>query len=412
LCPECTCSGSHGKLGHEDPKVLVKLKGSPLITGTKYTAECLRCNFCSARFQADWPVDVASKPKYDVSCASALAIGRYSMGLPLHRIEFHQAMHGIPMADATQWDLLNCLYTVVAPVHDALIEEGANGELVIYDDTPGRVLENQAKGLATHTTAFISVRNENKIHLFFTGQNHAGNNAGNILEKRTNDEPVIAMMDASPNNIPKQMSVDLTARFILCFCLTHGRRKFFEMLGFFEEHCDFVLEVIGMVYQHDAHCKKEKYTPEQRLAYHQKHSQPLMESLYRWLNNQLLYDQIEANAGLGQAVSYMLRHWSPLTTFLHVAGAPLDSSWAERAIKVAIRHRRNSLFYKTPKGALVGDGLMSIIYTAQQNGVNPFDYLNELQRHADQVAANPFRWLPWNYRQNLAEKPVPLAQVA
>lgn len=102
----------------------------------------------------------------------------------------------------------------------------------------------------------------------------------------------------------------------------------------------------------------------------------------------------------------------PRTTFLRVAGAPLDSSWAERAIKVAIRHRRNSLFYKTPKGALVGDGLMSIIYTAQQNGVNPFDYLNELQRHADQVAANPAQWLPWNYRQNLTAKPTSLTMAA
>ena len=137
-----------------------------------------------------------------------------------------------------------------------------------------------------------------------------------------------------------------------------------------------------------------------------------MDSLYRWLNNQLLYALSEENSGLGQAVGYMLRHWIPLTTFLRVAGAPLDSSWAERAIKMAIRHRRNSLFYKTPRGALVGDCLMSLIYTAQQNGVNPFDYLNELQRHADQVATNPARWLPWNYRQNLTEKPIDFAMAA
>jgi hypothetical protein len=373
-------------------------------------AECLRCALCDARYQVEWPIDIANKPKYDVSCVTTLAIGRYSMGLPLTRMESYQAMHGIPMADSTQWDLLKGLYQVVAPVHEALICEGANGRLAIYDDTTGRILSEQKKGCATHTTAFVSVQDKNKTILFFTGQNHAGNNAGIILEKRTSDEPVIAMMDASSNNIPKKMSIDLTARFILCFCLTHGRRKFFELFGFFEKECDLVLDIIGMVYHHDAHCKKEKYTPEQRLAYHQKYSQPLMDNLFLWLNNLLLYEQIEANSGFGQAASYMLRHKIPLTTFLRVAGAPLDSSWAERAIKIAIRHRRNSLFYKTPKGALVGDCLMSLIYTASQNGVNPYDYLNELQHHPEQVAANPSQWLPWNYQQNLI-KPV-LAQHA
>jgi hypothetical protein len=206
------------------------------------------------------------------------------------------------------------------------------------------------------------------------------------------------------------MTHNLSARFILCFCLTHGRRKFFEMFNFFEQQCDFVLDVIGHVYQHDKHCKNAKFTPEQRLLYHQTHSQPLMENLYLWLNNQLTYELTEANSGLGQAINYMLRHWSPLTEFLRSAGAPLDSSWAERMIKIAIRHRRNSLFYKTSKGAQVGDCLMSLIYTAQQNTINPFDYLNALQRNGAKVAAEPSKWLPWNYQDNFVEEqPIALA---
>ena len=403
-CPECAIAHIPAKLGLEDPKVLVKLEGSPLITGMRYLAEQLRCNLCSARYVTPWPDKIKNQPKYDVSCASTLAIGRYSMGLPMYRIEQNQEMHGIPMSDATQWDLIKSLYEVASPVYQSLIKESAEGNLVIYDDTPGRILTNQAKGAATHTTAFISVHNENKIHLFFTGENHAGNNADTILKQRTSKEPLIAMMDASPNNIPKKMSGALSARFILCFCLVHGRRKFFEMLNFFNKECDFVLDIIGQVYNNDAHCRKEKLTPTRRLAYHQQHSQPLMSVLYIWLNNQLLYELSEENSGLGQAVKYMLRHWKPLTTFLRVAGAPLDSSWAERAIKIAIRHRRNSLFYKTPQGALVGDCLMSLIYTANQNGINPFDYLNGLQRHADQVKTNPGQWLPWNYQKNLVTK--------
>jgi hypothetical protein len=41
---------------------------------------------------------------------------------------------------------------------------------------------------------------------------------------------------------------------------------------------------------------------------------------------------------------------------------------------------------------------MSIIYTAKENGVNPVEYLNDLQENAAAVAKNPELWLPWNYK--------------
>lgn len=381
--------------------MLVRLTGSPMITGTRYIVSCLRCNVCGKRYHAPVSDSIKNAQKYDVSCATTLAIARYSLGLPMYRMEQNQAMHGIPLKDATQWDLLNDLHAVVSPVHEALIDQACNGSLVFYDDTPGRIQENKVKGLATHTTAFISIHEGHKIHLYITGRNHAGKNADAILGNRSTEEAVIAMMDASPNNIPKNMSAGLTARFILCFCLAHGRRKFFEIFNFFDKDCDVVLKVIGQVYANDAHCKKEKLSPGERLRYHQTHSEPLMKLLYIWLNNQLLYELKESNSTFGKASRYMLRHWVPLTSFLRIAGAPLDNSWAERAIKIAIRHRRNSLFYKTPKGALVGDGLMSLIETAKQNGINPYEWLNTLQRYPEQVKAHPCEWLPWNFLTTL-----------
>jgi transposase len=45
---------------------------------------------------------------------------------------------------------------------------------------------------------------------------------------------------------------------------------------------------------------------------------------------------------------------------------------------------------------------MSLIYTCQLNQANPFDYLTQLQRHADLLATDPQLWTPWNYREALA----------
>jgi transposase len=49
----------------------------------------------------------------------------------------------------------------------------------------------------------------------------------------------------------------------------------------------------------------------------------------------------------------------------------------------------------------VGDLFMSLIHTCQLCDANSFDYLTELQRHAQEVETKPAEWMPWNYRETL-----------
>jgi hypothetical protein len=118
---------------------------------------------------------------------------------------------------------------------------------------------------------------------------------------------------------------------------------------------------------------------------------------------------VEPNSALGDAISYLLKYWEKLTLFLRVPGAPLDNNICERALKKAILHRKNALFYKTCRGAHVGDIFMSLIYTCELCGTNPFDYLTELERHADEASSNPQNWMPWNYRETLDPISAPAA---
>ena len=120
------------------------------------------------------------------------------------------------------------------------------------------------------------------------------------------------------------------------------------------------------------------------------------------MKDQLEQRKVEPNSSLGGAFSYMLKRWAKLTLFLRKAGAPLDNNICEQALKKAILHRKNSLFYKTMNGARVGDVFMSLIHTAERAGANPFDYLTELQKHAEEVRSAPRQWMPWNYRETLA----------
>lgn len=127
-----------------------------------------------------------------------------------------------------------------------------------------------------------------------------------------------------------------------------------------------------------------------------------MTELQRWMRAELDAKRVEPNSGLGDAFDYLLRRWDKLTLFLRVLGAPLDNNVCERALKMAIRHRNNSLFYRSQRGARVGDIYMALIYTAELHGENPFEYLVALLTHPADLAADPSAWLPWTFRATLA----------
>jgi hypothetical protein len=200
------------------------------------------------------------------------------------------------------------------------------------------------------------------------------------------------MSDALSRNTPKSVQI------LVAHCLAHGRRKFVEIAPNFPEECRHVLETLGEVYHNDKLARERDLPPDKRLRFHQERSGPVMKELKEWLDTQLEEKIVEPNSGLGKAIQYMLNHWRALTLFLREPGAPLDNNIAERALKKAILHRKNALFYKTQNGASVGDLFMSLIHTCELNEVNPFEYLTELQRHSLELAARPSEWMPWNYR--------------
>ena len=211
---------------------------------------------------------------------------------------------------------------------------------------------------------------------------------------------------ALPQNLP-DLPPELQT--ILAHCLTHARRRFVNVATNFPEECLYVLKALKVVYTNDALAKEQGLSAQERLEFHQAHSQSTMDALQVWLTAELEEKKVEPNGGLGEAITYMRKHWEPLTLFLRQPAAPLDNNVCEQALKKAILHRKNAYFYKTEHGAHVGDLFMSLIHTCELNGVNPFDYLTELQRHAEELKRQPSEWMPWNYREALSKATAPPA---
>jgi hypothetical protein len=249
------------------------------------------------------------------------------------------------------------------------------------------------------TTGIYARAGSHRVALFYSGTKHAGENLAAILKKRPSDlPPIIHMCDALAANCPQEF------KRLLGICMTHGRRKFIELDAFFPEECAFVIEQFAKVYTNDAEAKKKELSAEDRLIYHQTHSDPVMRHLEQWLHRQLDDGLVEPNGGLGKAIQYLLNHWQGLTLFLRVAGAPLDNNVVERALKVAIRLRKNSLNHLTRHGANVAGILMSLIHTCRLSKINAVDYLTVLQENKSAVFKNPSQWLPWNYQEPLKEQ--------
>jgi len=401
-CPAC----EDGRLYRQpSPGVVVRIKGTVPLWGTVYELEKLRCNICGKIFTADLPPEAGTK-KYDVTAAAMLVVLRYGSGMPLNRLAALQATLGVPVAASTSWEVTEKLADRIHPAFSELIRQAAQGDIFHNDDTTMKILELMAENrnaspelsrTGIFTTGILSILNGRKIAIFCTGRKHAGENLATLLAKRQHGlDPPIQMCDALSRNTSEEFQT------LLANCLAHGRRNFVEVADHFPDECQYVLETLGEVYYFDAIAATQGMTPEQRLHFHQGNSGPLMKNLHQWLEQQFAEKMVEPNSSLGKAIKYMLNHWSELTLFLRVEKAPLDNNICERALKMSIIHRKNSLFYKTEHGAYIGDLFMSLIHTCFLGNINPFEYLIALQRNSADLFAHPHRWLPWNYKENFS----------
>jgi hypothetical protein len=343
-CPVC----GQGSLYRGPPGVESRLDGNALLRAIRYELEKLRCSACGQSFTATLPAD-AGQEKYRPRARAVLAVSRYLRGLPMYRMESYQAMQGVPLPDATQWEQIEQVATCAYVVFASLETRAAQGELISQDDTSVRMLSliaehlklqaaAEARGLSQptartgmHTTALVVKVGERTIMLYDSGRSHAGDNLKALLEQRVaGREPPLVMADALASNTAHDVEV------IQCPGLAHGRRKFSDLADVFPQEWTVVLEPLQQVYDHDEEARDQHMSPEARLAYHQDDSQPLMKGLKAWLQKQVDDRLVEPNSARGKAMSSLLGHWKTLTRFLPVAGAPLDTNLGERALKLFI----------------------------------------------------------------------------
>ena len=311
LCPGDDCPLCHaGNLYKLNvPSKLVRLRGQAPIIGKIWELDRLRCNTCGEVFTAQAP-DEVGKDKYDASASAMVALAKYGVGLPFYRLAGLEQGMGIPLPPATQWQMLTDRIDAPKAVHRELIRIAAQAQVLHNDDTGAKILALMKHNKATKddspksdertgifTTGIVALKDDNRIALYFTGNQHAGENLADVLRLRpTTLGAPIHMCDALSRNIPKDFKT------ILVNCMTHCRRNFVDVFDNFPGECRHVLEVLRDVYRNDEIARERNLSSEQRLVWHQAESAQLMDGLEQWLESQISEKKVEPNGGLGQAL--------------------------------------------------------------------------------------------------------------
>lgn len=402
-CPEC----AKGKVRPQKQRaVAIAVSAQPPVGAVVYELEQLRCDTCGKVFTAATPPEAGSQ-KYDPSVGVMVGLMRYGTGLPFYRLERLQQSLGVPLPASVQWEQADRAAEKLEPVWEHLLKEAAQAPVLFSDDTGMRVralrkqiqAEPDSKRTGIFTSGIVGKLEDHDVSLFFTGRNHAGENLAQLLDHREAERPPpLHMCDGLAQNDPKGHPR------VEAQCAVHARRNFVELESSFPQECRKVLESFSAIYQVEADAKASGLSPEQRLAEHQARSGPVIEELRTWFNDLLDGRKVEPNSGLGEAITYMNKRWTELTQFLRIPGAPLDNNEAERILKKCILHRKNSLHYRTTRGAKVGDVFMSLVETCRANAVNPFAYMMAVVRNSAAAKADPQCWMPWNYPTALAER--------
>ena len=396
--PEC-----EGKLRLlNKPIPILITRGHAPVSAVRYDRQGFYCNSCHEYFYAQLPEEVLNdrekhNDRHGYSTISAIALQHYFCGMPFHRIETVQSLVGIPLSDSTQWDLMKRLYLIVFPVYQHLVYLAAQGWLIHHDDTSVKILslmkENQEKKperKGMFTTGILSYFEDRRIYLYLSGRLNAGENLDLILESRESTlDLLLQMSDASSSN---KLALLVS---LVCYCLSHARRKFTAIEHLFPDEVKKILYWFGKIYKTDDFCKKLNLSWEERLLYHQIHSTPMIGKLYSYFQELKAHE----NSPLGEAITYCTRYEEQLTRFLTTPGVPLDNNVLEQALKIPIRVRKESYFFSTSFSSQVAGVLTSVIVTSSQNGGNPIEYMQALQENQSKVAASPESWLPWNYKQ-------------
>ncbi|SHJ00312.1 Transposase [Desulfofundulus thermosubterraneus DSM 16057] len=374
----CPCCG--GPLHEMSTEIRQELKVIPaqvkVVKHVRYVYSCRRCEreeISTPVITAPIPAPILPGSPVSPSLLAYIMTQKYGAGLPLYRQEQQFKGLGIDLSRQTManW-VLHGANTWLTHIYDRLHEHLLKRDILHADETTLQVLQEPGREAAT----------KSYLWLYRTGRDGPSIILCDYQTTRASKHPRRFLAGfkgylhvdgyAGYNELP-----DVT----LVGCWAHARRKFDEALKALPEDkrnkavaAREGLEFCNRLFAIERELKEA--TPEERYQIRQVRSRPVLDAFLAWLKKQKT--QVLPKSSFGQAVNYCLSQWDKLVAFLQDGRLELDNNRSERSIKPFVIGRKNWLFANTPRGAKASAIIYSIIETAKENGLNPFQYLIHL----------------------------------
>ena len=401
--------------------MVIRVVGQPLFAAEIHHLEQVRCRVCGRVVRAEGPAGLlegigSSYTVYDWSACAMLVVMHYFAAAPFKRLESLHQGWGIPLADANLWRVVDETDDLLLPLYRALELDGIqNATSLLIDDT-GSMVVALARQIQAEVAALELIGEPTKsvrtginatgvlletacgtVVLFFTGRHHAGEILDRLLKRRVpapGSPRLVKVTDGASKNFDHQHREQL----VEATCNAHAFLKFRDIKDKHPAEYALAGEVYKAVFDNDDEAKSRRLTPDERMLFHRERSKPLMEKLKGMCAEKLGSKLVEPSSALWEPLTFIINQWPRLTRFYEAPGVPLDTNLVEQKLIIPVRYLAASFNYQTETGAEVGDRMMSLLATAQANGVEPVAYLTHCLRHHEDLARRPADYLPWAYR--------------
>jgi transposase len=398
VCPCC-----NGPLHVMSTEVRQELKIIPAeVKVVKHVRHVYSCRQCE-REGTETPVITAPMPRPaapgSLASPSILAFTmtqKYVMGMPLYRQEQQFAYLGVELTRQTlaNWTL-QAAERWLQPLYERMHTHLLAQPILHADETTVQVLREDGREAQTPSYLWLyrTGREGPPIVLYQYKPTRGGENPRDFLAGFH-----------GYLHVDGYSGYHKVADVTLVGCWAHARRKFDEALKALPDDKQKAavaaregLEFCNRLFAIEREVKDA--TAEERLKVRTEQSKPVVDAFLAWLRMQR--PRVLPKSTLGAAIAYCMGQWDKLVVFLQDGRLELDNNRSERSIKPFVIGRKNWLFSNTPRGAKGSATIYSLIETAKENGLKPFNYLQWLFETMPQLAdpSDPAaldQFLPWS----------------
>ena len=363
-----------------------------VIKHVSYVYSCRACEKNAIEtpvITAPAPKALISKSLVSPSLMAYIMNQKFCMALPLYRQEQELKRMGIQISRQTMANWVIAGAKLLKPMYQLMKGILVSNEVIHADETTLEVLCEPGRDAITKSYMWLykTSKADNPIVIYDYQQGRSGDFAKKFLQ----DFKGYLMVDGYTGYRKLEPEVTLSC------CWAHVRRKFDEALKVLPEKSTESTAAIGISYCNklfDIEREIAYKSIEERKIVRQEQSKAVCEAFFSWAESESF--KVLPKSAIGMAIKYSLNLKKHLLIFLEDGRLELSNNSAERSIKPFVIGRKNWLFCNTPAGASSSAIVYSIIETAKENNLKPYDYLKFVFEQIQIGENNIEHFLPWS----------------